>query len=154
MKLLKRMILIGSIFPSSVFAQLVSEKALGPLSIGSELPSFSGVSGKAIEIGRTTPRGKFFVHFINDALPPTCLDEECGVVGKRIAARGGHLIGGADGKLAAQFGVKVVSAKPWKFDRSLVVIASGSGRIIGIFDKATMGDIEAIVDKYDFEGEQ
>ena len=154
MKLLERVLLISLFFPSAAFAQFVSVKALGPLSVGSDLPGFSGVSYKGKEIGPTTPKGKFFVHFINDLLPPSCLDDECGAVGKRVAARGGHLIGASDGKAAAQFGVKLISETPWRFNRSLVVIASANGQILGIFDSATMGDIESLVDKYDFEGEQ
>lgn len=144
----KILILITLFFPNLVIAQSVSVQALGPLSVGGELPSFSGMSEKGIELSPTNPKGKFFVYFINETLPPICLDDECGAVGKRIATQGGHLIGGSDGKMAFTFGVKLVSSKPWRFNRSLLVIASARGRILGIYEKATMEEIETIVGRY------
>lgn len=152
MNLLQKALLITLIIPSTAFAQVVSLKALGPLAVGSQVPSFSGVSNNGREIGSTVPKGKFFVYFINDSLPPTCLDEECGAVGKRIAMHGGHLIGASDGKIATLFGVKLISGARWRFDRSLLVVASDNGQILGIFDQATMDAIEAVVGKYNFDG--
>jgi|688.fasta_scaffold212319_3 hypothetical protein len=136
------------LLPATAVAQLLSVKTLGPLTVGDRVPSVSGFSQKGTAIGSGTPHGKFYAYFINDTLPPTCFDEECGETGKRIAELGGHLIGSSDGKLASQFGVKLVSSKPWKFDRSLFVLTSETGAIIGIYDKATMGDINKEVERF------
>jgi hypothetical protein len=135
------------VLPCTVFAQLISITELGLLKVGKEVPGFSGISQKGVAIGSSTPQGKFFVYFINDTLPPTCLDEECGETGKRIAALGGRLIGGSDGKFASLFGLKLLSSKPWKIDRSLIVLTSDKGIIEAIYDKATMTDIEGTVEK-------
>ncbi len=150
MKLSMQFICFCGLLPVYAMAQPVSVEASGSLRVGALMPTFSGVSEKGIEIGPALPQGKFLVHFISDTLPSTCVDDECGPVGMRIAERGGHLIGGCDNKIAKLFGVKLVSGRPWRFDRSLAVIVSDKGQIRGIFENVKIEDIDSLVSRFSY----
>lgn len=115
-------------------------RSFGPLRMGDTLPSFTGVSDKGIAIGPTTPRGHFYVHVVNDALPPSCLDQECGPEGAIIVAQGGHLMGGSDGKLAKAFGVNLVSGNPYRFDTSLIIVTDDRARVVAIHPGLRLAD--------------
>jgi len=73
---------------------------------------------------------------INDKLPPTCLDEECGDEARPLIAKGGHMIGGSDGKYAKALGVQLVSTSPWRLAPSLVVVTDAGGRVTAIWKGA------------------
>lgn len=116
-------------------------RSFGPIRVGQELPSYGGSSAQSGRtIGPTTPPGRFYVHVIDDTLPPTCLDEECGPEGAAVAALGGHVIGASDGKLAGAFGVRLVSPAPWRFDTSLLVVSDDRARVLAIWPGRRLSD--------------
>lgn len=142
----------------------------GSIKVGEPLPSFIGVSQSGIEVGPTYPKGgKFYIHVVDEQLPACCLDLECGKQAETVVNRGGHLIGGSDGKYAKIFSVKMVkdltlttrvlhSIKPfaeklgwkiqvhwWRLETSLVVVADGEGRIIRIYKNAGIKHVPHIV---------
>jgi len=125
--------------------ELHSVQAYNALKIGENLPSFRGISDTGKEIGPTTPEGAFFIHFINDELPATCLDEECGQEAQKIVSQGGHLLGGSDGKYAHAFGIEVLSTSPWKLTVSLMVVADHEGIILAIYPQASLSMIEHVL---------
>jgi len=143
----------------------------GPIKVGGRLPGFSGVSQSGIMVGPTRPRsGRFYVHVIDEQLPPACLDLECGEQARAITRRGGHLIGGSDYKGAKGFGVKVIKTSSltrrvlyhvpplvdrligrrirrdfWTFETSLVVVVNCEGRIVRIYKNAGIKDVPRLV---------
>jgi hypothetical protein len=72
----------------------------------------------------------------DDKLPPTCLDEQCGNEVRPVVAKGGHVIGGSDGKYAKALGVKLLSTRPWRLEPSLVVVTDAGGRVTAIWKGA------------------
>ncbi len=113
----------------------------GPLEVGKQLPTFSGVSEHGDEVGPTSPPGDFYVHVIDDRLPAVCLNAECGDGWVDVGARGGVLIGASDGKAAKNFGVELVSTSPYRFNTSLIVTTDAQARITAIYPGARFGDV-------------
>lgn len=142
----------------------------GSMKVGGFLPSFVGVSESGKKIGSTYPKGgKFYIHVVDEQLPTSCLDLECGEQSRIVVNKGGHLIGGSDFKYAKIFGIKIVKnstlinrilyhLKPfaekfgwkiqvfwWRPETSLVVVADGKGRIIHIYKNGGIKDVPRIV---------
>lgn len=125
--------------------ELQSIQAFGKTKVGDVVPSFSGVSETGKKVSSTTPEGKFFMYFINDQLPPICLDEECGKEATHIVMKEGHFIGGGDGKYAKIFDVQLISTTPWKFNASLMIVANCKREILAIYKNAHLTHIEKII---------
>lgn len=101
------------------------------------------MSGAAI--GPTAPPGRFYVHIVNDRLPPMCLDGECGDSAAPVVARRGHVIGGSDGKYAKALGVEVVSTGPWTLRPHLVIVTDAGGQVTAIWKGAREEHVGMIV---------
>ena len=115
------------------------------ISVGNPVPSFGAVSVKGIHFTHIYPNGKFFVHFIDDDLPPMCLDDECGDLAKLVTQEKGHFIGGSDGKYSGNFGINIIPDKEWKFDTSLIVLTDDQGIIEAIYPNAKWKDLKRIL---------
>lgn len=89
----------------------------------------------------------FFVFFVNDTLPVTCINEECGNIADSIVKRGGRLYASGDTKYAKRFDIALVSAEPWKFDASLLIIADREGKIIKLYTEVFPREIEQLITK-------
>lgn len=142
----------------------------GSVRVGGRLPSFEGVSRSGTRVGPTRPAGgRFYVHVVDERLPTTCLDLECGDQARAITDRGGHLIGGSDLKYGQVFGVRTVKATSlfrralyrtrsvaasfglnprvswWRLETSLVVVANREGRVVRIYRHAGITDLPRIL---------
>lgn len=148
MKHFRILTLITLFIRNIALAEPVSVKEFGPLSVGAALPSFSGMTGNGVEFGPTKPKAKFNVFFIHEAFPPTCLNNECRIKARYITEQGGNLIGASDGKMAALFGVKVVSVQPWQLSQSILVLVSDHGRILAIYEKVGTEEVDAVIEGY------
>ena len=142
----------------------------GSIRVGGLLPSFVGISQSGKEIGLALPKGgKFYIYVIDEQLPPTCLDLECGKQAEIVLNKGGHIIGGSDPKYAKIFNVKLIKnlslnnkisyyIKPfieklgweiqvnwWKLETSLIVVINNKGKILRIYKNAKLKDIPLIM---------
>lgn len=129
-------------------SSLTRVNAFRKIKVGEKVPGFTGssnVSGK--RIGPTDPPGKFYVHFVNDQLPPTCLDLECTEQAAEIVSKGGHLLGFSDGKIAGFWGVNVISKPTYSFDASVIVITNEESIITAIYKNVGFSDLPVIVDE-------
>ncbi len=125
----------------------VKLREFGTIRVGMQIPAFEGASGDGVPIGPATPPGQFFLHVISDKLPPTCLDQECGDDAPLVVAKGGHVIGGSDGKYARALGVQLVSTHPFRLDPPLVVVTDAGGRVSAIWKNAGCEHMELILRK-------
>lgn len=165
--------IFAGIFFSALYLKVSnfqSVKQFGLIKVGNPLPSFIGISQSGREVGPTCPKGgKFYIHVIDEQLPPLCLDLECGEQAKIVTNKGGHLIGGSDPKYAKILGVRTVKIPTlikkvkkaiyyfeeklgWKipiywrrFETSLVVIIDDKGYIMHIYKNARIQDIPRIM---------
>ena len=123
-------------------------RSFGPLEVGAPVPGFGGVSMSGTHISPTSPAGKFFLFVIDDDLPPTCLDGECGASGRLVARKGGHMIGGSDGKLAQAFGVVPITVNStFRPIKSVVVVGDSAGKITAIYRGASVDDAKRVMAK-------
>lgn len=119
----------------------------GKLKIGTQLPDFIGFTTSDIEVGPTTPSGRFYVHFLSKDSPLSCIDLECGDIASLVTDRGGHLIGTCDLKGGKIFGVEPVhDGKNWVLSDSLMVVADQNGVIQGIYKNAKLSHLKEILE--------
>jgi len=143
----------------------------GLIKVGQSVPSFIGVSQSGREIKPSFPKGgKFYVYIVDEQLPPSCLDLECGKNAEIVIYKGGHLIGGSDPKYAKLFNIRMVKNNSilnkilhkinksflekfgrkiqvnwYKLETSLVVVTDSNGHIILIYKNAGIKDIPHIM---------
>jgi hypothetical protein len=117
----------------------------GNIKVGMLIPSFGGVSAKGRQMGPGKPDGKFFIYLIDEGLPPVCLDDECGNIGRIIRERGGHLFGSSDGKMASAIGVKIKPGEPYAFEIPVAVLTDAGSKIQAIYENAKLSDVNQII---------
>lgn len=116
----------------------------GPVKTGDSVPLFAGITKNGYQVGPGIPKGKFHVYIINQDLPALALDQEIDNI-EFILEKGGHVIGGCDGKFAKMFGVHVLSGPGYKLSESLIIISNQNGKITAIYKNAKTTDLKSIL---------
>jgi hypothetical protein len=120
----------------------------GPLRVGERIPGSTGVTTTGEKFTAGDPWTNLTIYCVADTEPPFSV--EVGNTMSSIRARqlGARVVRSSDGKMAHQFGIKLVAQEPWRFDTSLVVLCDTNSRILRIWKPATTDDLDELLTRF------
>ena len=117
----------------------------GSLRVGDLVPSLAGVTDTGETFHTRDPWTNLTIYAVADTYPPLRVDT--GKAVQSILARklGARLVLSGDGKIAHEFGMKVVADEPFRYDTSLLVLCETNCRVLRIWRSAGVEDLDDLL---------
>jgi hypothetical protein len=123
--------------------------SFGPLRVGEHAPF--GAGDPAAHPYKSVPPSRFYIYVVAKGIPTMCVFEECGRDGALVEAMGGWITGDQQVESISMVGLS--ESKVLDGTQSMVVVADGSGRIVGIYPNHPVDDLRSVLLRHPEFGE-
>jgi len=143
-------VFLGMFLVSSAFASLPPTSSLIKLEsfkqvkVGDSINTLSHLSNERTRWGSPRRVAQFYLYLLRSDLPSRCLNMQCGRFARKVLAKNGFLIGGADLELAKDVGLDYVSDNA-DHQQSLLIVTDSSGKVTQLYQNVTIQNLDEVL---------
>jgi hypothetical protein len=137
---------LGVFLVSSAFASLPPTTSLIKLEsykqvkVGDSINALSHLASERTRWGNPRRVAQFYFYLLRSDLPSRCLNMQCGRFARKILAKNGFLVGGADLELAKEVGLEYVSDQ-----QSLLIVTDSAGKVTQLYQNVTSQNLDEVL---------
>jgi hypothetical protein len=120
--------------PTSGLVKIASYKQV---KVGDSIESLTHLSGERTRWGSPHRVAQFYFYLLRSDLPSRCLNMQCGKFARKIMAKNGFLIGGADLELAKEVGLDQ--------EQSLLIVTDAAGKVTQLYQNVSAQNLDEVL---------
>lgn len=124
----------ASLPPSTSLVKIESFKRV---KVGDSIEHLSRLAAERTRWGKPEKVAQFYFYLLRSDLPSRCLNMQCGKFARKILARNGFLVGGADLELAKEVGLGE--------EQSLLIVTDSGGKVTHLYQNVNAENLDEVL---------
>jgi hypothetical protein len=139
------LILVSSAFASlPPTSSLIKLESFKQVKVGDSITTLSHLANERTRWGSPRRVAQFYFYLLRSDLPSRCLNMQCGKFARKILAKNGFLIGGADLELAKDVGLEYVSDNA-DHQQSLLIVTDSAGIVTQLYQNVSAQNLDEVL---------